>query len=66
MRLGELVGVIEMSQTVVVYKTNDDGFCYQGMAAHVPESLNGLSVEAVQAYDWEIDVLVSEETGEMA
>lgn len=64
MKLGELFGVIEMSQTVAVYKTKEDGFCYQGMAAHVPKSLSALNVEAVQAYDWEIDVLVSEETGD--
>jgi len=60
MQLGELVGVIEMSQTVKVYKVGEDGFCYQGMSAHLPKELYGLKVEAVQAYEWEIDVLVSE------
>lgn len=60
MNLGELIGVIEMSQVVGVYKVGEDGFCYQGMAAHVPSELHGLKVESAQAYEWEIDILVSE------
>lgn len=60
MRLDELVGVIEPSQEVVVYEVGRDGFSYQGMAAHVPSAIGAMQVQAVQAYEWEIDILVSE------
>lgn len=58
MKLDELIGVIEMSQTVGIYKVGEDDYCYQGMARHVPNELKTLNVELVQAYAWEIDVLV--------
>ena len=58
MKLEELVGVIETSQTIEVYKVGEDGFCYQGLAAHLPRKLYGLDVESIHAYEWEIDILV--------
>lgn len=60
MKLGDLIGVLEMSQEVTVYKVGESGFCYQGMAAHLTKRLSDLNVEAVHAYEWEIDILVSE------
>ena len=59
MKLGELLEVIETSQTVEIYKVADVGYCYQGMATSVPNYLKTLDVEMVHAYEWDIDILVS-------
>lgn len=60
MRLVDLLGVIEMSQDVGVYKVGEDDCVYEGMAAHVPEALLGMKVECLQAYEYVIDVLASQ------
>ena len=58
MKLSELLGIVEMSQDVEIFKVGGEGSCYKGMAAHVPDDLKRLDVELVDAYDWELDILV--------
>ena len=60
MTLGELLEVTERYQTIAVFKTCDDGFCYQGLAHETPQDLRGLNVESMIAYEWEINVLVKQ------
>ena len=59
MRLLEIMPVFERSQVICVYETGGDGFSYQGKAGDVPERLAMLNVEAMHAFEDEIDILVS-------